>query len=136
MELELLETVQDHLPKGFVPYSIYCMMVNHQEVGRLVLRHGNDEQCYIEGHIGYTVEPEFRGHGYAYEACMLLKNQIDNDELYMTCDPNNIPSLKTIEKLGCLYIETKAIPSHMRKFFSQDEKEKMIFKWKIERRTK
>ncbi len=131
MELQLLEYVSMNLPKGFDPYSIYLIIVNDIEVGRLTLREGSDEQRYYDGHIGYSIYPEYRGHHYAYQACLLLKDMIDVDHLIITCDPSNIASIKTIEKLGCEYIETKTIPTHLKKLFTHDEKVKQIYKWKI-----
>ncbi|MFR7592506.1 MAG: GNAT family N-acetyltransferase [Longibaculum sp.] len=131
MKLELLEYVHENLPKGFTPYYIYSMMIENIEVGRLTLRIGTDEQLYYSGHIGYTVFEEYRGHNYAYQACCLLKEIVSHDHLLITCDPHNIASQKTIEKLGCEYIETVYIPAHLKKEFSQDEKEKMIYRWKI-----
>ena len=73
MKLIVFEEVKDHLPTGFDPYIIYSMIVDHEEVGRLVLREGSDEKRYFDGHIGYTVFDEYQGHHYAYEACLLLK---------------------------------------------------------------
>ena len=130
MQLELFEYVDKDLPKGFAPYYIYNMIVNGVEVGRLVLREGSDEERYYDGHIGYHVYEEYRGHGYAYQACLELRRILDLDHLIMTCDPVNIASRKTIEKLNCKYIETKTIPNHLRKLFGKDEKEKMIYIWK------
>lgn len=131
MKLRLLEEVKDHLPKGFDPYVIYSMIVDHEEVGRIVLREGNDQERYFDGHIGYSVYEEFQGHGYAYQACLLLKEKINKDHLLITCDPHNIASIKTIEKLGCIYIETAVIPKRLKKMFTLEEKEKRIYKWII-----
>lgn len=133
MELVVLEEVKDHLPKGFDPYTIFLIMVENEEVGRLVLRSGDEVSRYYDGHIGYTIDEEYRGHNYAYRACLLLKPYIQDQSVIITCDPDNIPSKKTIEKLGCEYIETAAIPSHLRKFFSKDEKEKCIYRWHLDK---
>lgn len=131
MKLELMEYVKDHLPQGFSPYYIYNMIVANQEVGRLVLREGTDDERYFDGHIAYSVYEEYQGHYYAYQGCLLLKEYIHQDHVIITCDPMNLASLKTIQKLGCEYIETKVIPAHLRKFFTKEEHEKMIFKWNL-----
>ena len=133
MKLELLEYVKDSLPKGFLPYYIYNIIVEDIEVGRLVLREGSDHERYFDGHIGYSIYEEYQGHGYAYQACLLLGDMIDSEHLLITCDPCNIASLKTIKKLECEYIETKAIPTNLRKFFTKDEHEKMIYQWNIKK---
>lgn len=131
MRLEYVEYVKEGLPKGFVPYTIYQMMVDGIEVGRLVLRDGTDEECYYDGHIGYTVYEEYRGHHYSYQACLLLKEMVQRDHLLITCDPMNVASKKIIQRLGCQYIETKSIPSKLKKFFTKDEVEKEIYIWKM-----
>ena len=131
LKLELLERVDQNLPKGFQPYEIYSIFVGQDEVGRIVLREGTDEERYFDGHIGYTIEETYRGHHYAYQACLLLKERINMDHVIITCDPRNVASLKTIEKLGCQYLETKVIPSHLKKCFTKEEKEKRIYQWNI-----
>ncbi|WP_028043598.1 GNAT family N-acetyltransferase [Candidatus Stoquefichus massiliensis] len=130
MRLELLEYVHENLPEGFTPYYIYSIIVNEEEVGRITVRVGSDLEHYYDGHIGYTVFEEYQGHNYAYQGCLLLKTMIEFDHLIMTCDPHNKASQKVIQKLGCQYIETKVIPQYLRKFFNQDEKEKMIYMWR------
>lgn len=127
MELELLEYIDKDLPKGFTPYFIYLIMNHGVEVGKITLRTGNDESLYYAGHIGYTIYKEHRGHSYAYYACLLLQDLIEED-VYVTCDPQNKASLRTIEKLGCEFIEETAIPQHLRKLFTPEEKIKRIYK--------
>lgn len=131
MKLVLMEYVKDNLPSGFQPYYIYSMMVENVEVGRLTLREGTDEERYFDGHIGYSVFDAFRGHNYAYQACIELKGILKCDHLIITCDPHNKVSQHIIEKLGCQYMETKVIPQKLRKWFTSEEKEKMIYKWII-----
>ena len=133
MELVLLEEVKDHLPAGFDPYIIFLIMADDDEVGRLVLRSGDENARYYDGHIGYTIEEEYRGHNYAYQACLLLKDYVKEKSLIITCDPNNIASKKTIEKLGCEYIETIQIPKSHKKYFSKDENEKCIYRWHLDK---
>lgn len=62
MKLELLTYEKENLPCGWKPYYIYLIMVDHIEVGRIVLREGSNEERYYDGHIGYTIEKEYRGH--------------------------------------------------------------------------
>lgn len=129
MKLVLLEDVRTHLPRGFMSYQIYGIYVKKQEVGRLVYREGTDEQRYYDGHIAYHIEEQYRGHHYAYYACLLLKENISKDHLIITCDPYNMASIKTIEKLNSEYLETKKIPASWKRYFTKDEKEKRIYRW-------
>lgn len=129
MEIQKLEYVHEHLPEGMTPYTLYSIIVDQKEVGRLTWREGSDDQHYYDGHIGYHIEDMYRGHHYAYQACLLLREQLHFDHAILTCDPQNIASLKTIKKLGARYLETKPIPRQQRRFFTKNEKEKMIFIW-------
>ena len=131
MELVLEEFINTHLIKGMVPYYIYNIIVDNIEVGRVIYRVGNDNECYFDGHIGYSVYDEYQGNNYAYKACLLLKDIIDKDYVYISCAPHNIASKKTIEKLGADLIEKTYIPSSLKKFYSEDEYEKLIYKWRI-----
>lgn len=137
MELKLIEYVCRDLPKGFSPYYIYDILVDEMSVGHIILREGNMQERYYDGHVGYHIEEEFRGHHYAYQACLLLREKIKEDQILITCDPDNIASRKTIEKLETQLLETKTIPSHLRRYFTKDEKIKNIYLWSIEheRRT-
>jgi len=65
------------------------------------------------GHIGYSVEPEFRGHRYATRSVRLLVqlaalNGID--PLWITCDPENAASKRTLELAGAEFVEIVEVP--------------------------
>ena len=62
MRLELLSYENTNLLPGWKPYFIYLIMVDHQEVGRIILREGSSLERYYDGHIGYSIEEEYRGH--------------------------------------------------------------------------
>lgn len=131
LKLKLIEYIDSNLPQGMSPYYLFVIMVDGQEAGRLTYRPGSIEEHYFDGHIGYHIEPEFRGHHYAFEACCLLQQEMNFHQVILTCDPHNIASLKTIQRLNARYLETRTIPSSWRRFFTPDEKEKMIFLWTI-----
>lgn len=133
MKLKLREFICLDLPSGWHPYYIYDMYCHKEIVGTLTFRTGTNVDNYYGGHIGYSVEPEFRGNGYAYEALLCLEPFIVEQgyrEVILTCDPKNIASKKTIEKLAT-FIETKEIPKKYKKEFTKEEKIKDIYLWKI-----
>lgn len=88
---------------------------SHIPVGHCDLRFGMNEELYYAGNIGYRVYEPYRGHGYAYQACQLLfrlaREKYGMSELIITCSPDNIPSLKTLEKLGGVLLETVNVPA-------------------------
>lgn len=99
MKLELDEIVKatKNVPWD---YEIYNIIVNKQEVGRIVYRLGTNQQLCYCGHIGYTIDKEYRGYGYARMAMSLLFDILKNrniHEVILSCEKDNIASLKTIE---------------------------------------
>lgn len=135
VDLELLEFVRMPLKKQCRPYYIFSILVQKNEVGRLVFRLGSDKDHEFSGHIGYTIEEAYRGHHYAYEACRTLipfMKKMGYHHVIITCDPTNIASRKTIEKLPVHYLGTKPIPRHLRKQYEKHEIEKRIYQFELE----
>ena len=113
MKLELLTYEKENLPRGWKPYYIYLIMVNHIEVGRIVL-----------------IEKEYRGHHYSKDACLLLFDKAKEKgfkQLMITCSPDNIASRKIIESLPFKYLETKEVPACLKKDFDQGDYIKRIY---------
>ena len=58
----------------------------------------------VGGHIGYAVVPEFRRRGYATAmlrlALRVAREQFALDRVLLTCDDDNVGSIRTIEKNG------------------------------------
>lgn len=84
-----------------------------REAGRISLRLGESECVYYFGHIGYHVDPPYRGDHYAARACELLRPMIEQAgkaSVVITTDPDNVPSRRTCERLGCAYESTVNVP--------------------------
>lgn len=70
--------------------------------------------------IGYAIAPGYKRRGYAYEALSALLNyllhDLNLDMVIAGAFPDNIPSLRLIEKLGFQYegLKHKAFWNHMR----------------------
>lgn len=137
--LKLNEYVED--VQGWSPYYIYDIYVAsiQESVGRIVFRCGSDMEHEFAGHIGYSIDEPYRGHHYAFLACMALKAfmiSLGYTHVLITCSPDNIASKKTIEKLGAKYVETKPIPRDLRKEFAVNETHKRIYYWQLQKETK
>lgn len=95
-----------NLPSGFVPDSLlFAFDEEGVIVGRCSIRHQlNDFLSKYAGHIGYGVLPEFRRRGYASEilkqALEFSRSDLGLQRVLVTCDDNNIGSIKTIEGNG------------------------------------
>ena len=90
-----------NLPNDFVPSSYYVAVIADKIVGRVSFRHRlNDFLERIGGHIGYGVIPSQRGRGYAKN---MLKQSLGFakaeglNRVLITCDVNNIASIRVIE---------------------------------------
>jgi predicted acetyltransferase len=104
-----LEVLEEHaraenLPPNHVPSTFLFAFAGTRIVGRVSIRHSlNDLLRQAGGHIGYVVVPEFRRQGYA---TMMLRQSIQIarglgiGRILVTCDDDNIGSIRTIEKNG------------------------------------
>ncbi|MDD6711364.1 GNAT family N-acetyltransferase [Sharpea azabuensis] len=134
MEIKEIDFIKDNLLPNFTPYYIYAIYEGGKQVGTLVFRLGSDQEHYYDGHIAYTIEEAYRGHHYAYQACLLLKEsmlQLGYQHVLITCDPANLPSKKTIMKLGCTLLGVEEVPKRYRKVFAEGENVKEIYRWEL-----
>lgn len=84
------------------------------EVGTINLRVGSTPhiECYA-GHIGYGVHEPFRGRHYAARSMVLLvplARRVGLDPLWITCDPENVASRRSLEIAGAEFIEMVDVP--------------------------
>lgn len=102
--------------QGFVPaYHFRIHDADGVDVGRIRFRVGDTPHVTIcVGHIGYLVEEDYRGHGYAYMACRALEPFAFSvlDSILITVNPDNPASIRTIEKLGATFIDIQTVPEH------------------------
>lgn len=69
--------------------------------------------CNCIGHIGYNVYPPARGAHLAERACRMilpLARTHGINPLWITCNPDNIASRRTIERLGAELVEILPLP--------------------------
>ena len=90
----------DHVPSTFL-----FAFLGARIVGRASIRHrltGHLER--IGGHIGYVVVPGFRRQGHATAILRLslqfARDRLGIDRALVTCDDDNVGSIRTIEKNG------------------------------------
>ena len=85
-----------------VPTVVYDIIVEDIEypVGRIEYRVETGKDLVYYGNIGYFINRAYRGNNYAFYACLKLLEIIDHNEIYITCNPDNVASKRTIEKLG------------------------------------
>lgn len=91
-----------------------------RKAGEIALRIGEDESLFYLGHIGYHVDPPFQGGHDALRACLLCLPvfwELNMRSLVITTDEDNIPSIRTCERLGCVLESTVDVPLWCREEF-------------------
>ncbi len=98
--------------------------------GSISLRIGNDADLRYAGHIGYNVYPPVRGRHLAERAARLLLPLARRHNLkavWITCNPENIASRKTAQRLGATLVETVPVPPG-HELYIRGEREKCRFR--------
>lgn len=103
---------------AYTPSYHFWMRLNDDAsvriAGSIALRIGDTSDIvqYI-GHVGYNVYPPARGHHLAERACRLilpLARRHGMKTMWITCNPDNIPSRRTCERLGAVLVEIVPVP--------------------------
>lgn len=114
LELVLVEREPYNPATGWAPTYRFDMRSTGRIAGGISLRISNVPRIVLYlGHIGYGVEPEFRGRHFAARACRLLvplARQHRLDPLWITCNPDNIASRRTCELAGATLFEVVDVP--------------------------
>jgi tagatose 1,6-diphosphate aldolase len=88
------------------------------KAGGIQLRFADTEELlFYGGHIGYDVDEGFRGRRFAARGVRLLlpiARQAGMTELWITCDPDNPASSRSIEIAGGEFVEVVDIPEYSR----------------------
>ena len=122
---------------GFGRERIWVISLHgsREEIGQISYRDGESKYVYYFGHIGYHIDPPWRGRHFAFKACRLIRSIIlisGKTNIVITCDPDNYPSKKTCEKLGCRYESAVEVPESIRKRYEISSK-KLRYIWQISR---
>lgn len=129
LDVELRDV--SHQYKTSIPtlsYDIYVIELD-RVVGQCEYRfEKNALDLKYYGHIGYNIYLPYRGANFSYKACLkmfaILFKEHNISEILITCNPDNYPSQKTINKLGGVYIETVDVdPNHELYAFGEVQKE-------------
>lgn len=84
--------------------------------GLVQLRFADTEELlFYGGHIGFGVDERFRGRRYAARSVKLLlpvAKRAGMAELWITCDPDNVASQKSILLAGGEFAESVDIPEY------------------------
>jgi predicted acetyltransferase len=114
VRLALAHIVPADPVRDFVPYHHFrILLADSTDAGHINFRVGDTEHVrQFAGHIGFEVHEAFRGSGLALQACRAIAPFVRTfyEAVIITCDPDNMASSRTIEKLGATFIDEVAVP--------------------------
>lgn len=100
--------------RGLVPgYHFKIINDQSEEVGHLNFRVGDTDHVRLAaGHIGFEVAEQHRGRRYAAKACLAVAPWVSevSGTVLITVDPDNFPSIRTIEKIGATFLDEVDVP--------------------------
>lgn len=106
---------------------------SYKIAGEIALRIGEGESLYYLGHIGYHIDPPFRGQSWALKACTLclpVMRKMGMRTFVITTDDDNYASIRTCEKLGCVLESKVPVPLWCRSEFQlSDLKRRYIYEF-------
>jgi predicted acetyltransferase len=93
------------LPQHHVPSTFLFGFSSGRVVGRVAIRHRLTDSLFrVGGHIGFVVVPAFRRQGHATSilgfSLLFARDTLNLDRVLVTCDDDNVGSIRTIEKNG------------------------------------
>lgn len=93
-----------NLPEGYVAQTIYWLYDGKVPVGIGKIRHElNDHSRLIGGNIGYAIDPDYRGRGYAtilLRYLIIEARKLGIKEKLLSVEKYNPASRRVIEKNG------------------------------------
>lgn len=114
--LRFVRVVPGDPSRGLVPaYHFRILIKDGSDAGHINFRVGDTSHVQAcAGHIGFEIRPEFRGQGYAGQACRALASlvRLFYKTVVITCDPDNVASRRTIELLGAGFVDEVDVPPH------------------------
>ena len=122
--------------KDWCPYyscGVY-RLTDSERVGHVSVRLGDSDflQKYA-GLLGYVVDEPHRGHGYAARGVALIAPIARHhglNPLWVTVNPENVASRKTLEKVGAVLVEVVDIPEG-NDMYERGERRKCRYRWDL-----
>lgn len=113
--LRFVKIIPGDPARGFVPFYHFRTLAAGADVGHINFRIGDSEHVQIcAGHIGFEILEPFRGQGYALQACRAIGPFVRTfrPSVIITCDPDNLGSRRTIERLGASFLDEIPVPQN------------------------
>ncbi|WP_158206810.1 GNAT family N-acetyltransferase [Pseudoduganella flava] len=112
----------------------YHVLAGGTRVGTISLRDGHTRVfTHLVGHIGFAIDAEHRGHGYAGQAVLALLPEARRlvDIVWITTTPDNTACRRALERIGCVLVEAVDIPSYY-VTYAQGERTKLRYRLELD----
>lgn len=117
-----------------VPAYRFHILCGGERAGTVSLRIGRSELLLrYAGHVGFGVDPRFRGRALAERAVRLifpLAVTHGLTPLWVTCNPANLASRRVLERLGAVYVDTVPLPADY-DTYAEGQREKCRFRLEV-----
>ncbi|MDR2571485.1 MAG: GNAT family N-acetyltransferase, partial [Oscillospiraceae bacterium] len=123
--------------KKYVPAYDFAICKGSEKIGEINLRIGyggfgpDESSLYYGGQIGYGIDKQHRGNGYAVRACRLLLPVAKKHgmiKLLITNNVDNTASRRVCEKLGAKFIRTVRLPEWTN-MYKEGSRYNNIYEW-------
>lgn len=135
IKLLLEKTTEADPVKNYVPAYHFLICDRQRTVmGHCALRIGYNDSLYYVGHIGYSIYEGYRGNHYAAKACkllFLLAKKHGMSYLYITCNPDNLPSRRICEYLQGEFLGVADLPEDNDMRINKGKTQMCIFKFNL-----
>jgi tagatose 1,6-diphosphate aldolase len=132
VRLHFVRVIPGNPTRDFVPaYHFRILIADDLDVGHINFRVGDTEHVRVcAGHIGFEIGERFRGHGYALQACRAIAPFVRSvsGTVTITCDPDNVASIRTIERLGAGFTDEVPVPVYD-PHYKRGSRSKRRYKW-------
>ena len=101
--------IEDYCRFTYAFYECGIWLIEEKDTGRIIGKAGL-EICELGAELGYALDADFRGRGYAYEACSAVlayaKEEGLCERVFARIEKENQPSRSLLERLGFYRVET------------------------------
>jgi predicted acetyltransferase len=133
VRLHFVRIIPGDPARDFVPaYHFRIFITDDSDVGHINFRVGDTGHVRVcAGHIGFEILEPFRGHRYALKACRAIAPFVRSiyDVVTITCDRDNLASIRTIELLGANFTDEIPVPPHD-PHYQRGSRSKRRYQWR------
>lgn len=124
-----LERVQEEWNKNNPQFYEFAILLNNKHIGAVCIYLNND---YQEGELGWIINKEYWGNGYAIESAREIINfaihNLNIKRFIANCDGENIKSYRVMKKLGMSLVSKI---NGRRNKFSTEERDELMYSLEV-----